>query len=226
MRVSLSANEARVVLPLMERPGVTLTVHDIRLALGASPSYARFLAHRLASKGWLVRCRRGLYRLGDPTRGDQRASPSEVSRLVGGEHYFSYGTALAHLGIRAHGEELHIVVPAVRRAATLGGWRCRFIAFTPARFFGWLTHEDASGQIPLASRERLVIDLLARPAILGDESEGHVASLLPAVDGDLLARMATRLGRPSLLRAIERGLRPGAIESPAPPSHDLDVVLL
>lgn len=60
MERSLSKNEARVVLDLEWRGQTTVTLGELRQALGASQNYARFLAHKLVQKGWLERLRPGL----------------------------------------------------------------------------------------------------------------------------------------------------------------------
>jgi len=50
MERSLSKNEAKVILDLEWRGQATVTLAELRQALGASESYARFFAHKLVQK--------------------------------------------------------------------------------------------------------------------------------------------------------------------------------
>jgi predicted transcriptional regulator of viral defense system len=102
MERSLSKNEAKVVLDLEWRGQTTVTLGELRQALGASESYARFLAHKLVQKGWLERLRPGLYRLVPATRGREGvadANPLAAGGVLIAPYFFSFGTACTFHGL-------------------------------------------------------------------------------------------------------------------------------
>jgi predicted transcriptional regulator of viral defense system len=99
---SLSASESRLVLGLEWREQKTITLAELRALLGASESYARFLAHRLVRKGWLERLRPGLYRLIPANRGTEGiadTNPLTAGAALVSPYFFSFGTACTHHGL-------------------------------------------------------------------------------------------------------------------------------
>ena len=82
MERTLSQNEAKVVLDLEWRNQTTVTLADLREALGTSESYARLFAHRLVKKGWFERLRPGLFQLVPADRG--REGVADTNPLAAG----------------------------------------------------------------------------------------------------------------------------------------------
>ncbi|MCG8556562.1 MAG: type IV toxin-antitoxin system AbiEi family antitoxin domain-containing protein [Proteobacteria bacterium] len=82
MERTLSQNEAKVVLDLEWRNQKTVTLAELREALGASEGYARKLAHGLVKKGWLERLRPGLFQLVPADRG--REGVADTNPLAAG----------------------------------------------------------------------------------------------------------------------------------------------
>ena len=60
---SLSQTEAKVILALEAEGREIVSLTEIRKRTGASPGFARKLAHELVRKGWLQRVRQGTYLL-------------------------------------------------------------------------------------------------------------------------------------------------------------------
>ena len=124
---SLSKAEAKVVLDLEWRGQRTLTLAQLRKALGASENYARFVAHRLVKKGWLERLRPGLFQLIPADRG--REAVADTNPLAAGAslitpYFFSFGTACTHHGLTEQVfAEVYVACRQRRRPETIRGKR-------------------------------------------------------------------------------------------------------
>ena len=102
MERTLSQNEAKVVLDLEWRNRKTVTLAEIREALGASEGYARLFAHRLVKKGWLARLRPGLFQLVPADRGREGVAdtnPLAAGAVLVSPYFYSFGTACTHHGL-------------------------------------------------------------------------------------------------------------------------------
>ena len=102
MERTLSQNEAKVILDLEWRNQKTVTLAELREALGASAGYARKLAHGLVKKGWLERLRPGLFQLVPAARGREGVAdtnPLAAGAVLVSPYFFSFGTACTHHGL-------------------------------------------------------------------------------------------------------------------------------
>src|SRR3990172_9167874 len=127
---TLSKNEAQVILDLEWRGERTVTLLDLRSALGASEGYARYLAHQLVRKGWLERLRPGLFQLIPADRG--RDAVADTNPLLAGAalvrpHFFSFGTACTHHGLTEQVfAEVYLACRQRRRQEMIRGTRYVF----------------------------------------------------------------------------------------------------
>ncbi len=109
----------------------TVTLADLRDALGASEEYARYVAHRLVRKGWLERLRPGLFQFIPADRG--REPIADTNPLLAGAallrpYFFSFGTACTHHGLTEQVfAEVYIASRQRRRHRPDGDPRARLI---------------------------------------------------------------------------------------------------
>jgi predicted transcriptional regulator of viral defense system len=175
MERTLSKNESQVVLDLEWRGQKTVTLADIRAALGSSEPYARFLAHKLVRKGWLERLRPGLFRLIPAERG--REGVADTNPLAAGAalvhpYFFSFGTACTHHGLTEQAfAEIYIACQQHRRPETIRGTRYVFVEVRRERFLGFAEANVLGETVQMATRERALLDALDRPQYAGGLGE-------------------------------------------------------
>jgi predicted transcriptional regulator of viral defense system len=198
MERTLSQTEAKVVLDLEWRNQRTVTLAELRQALGASDSYARKVAHRLVRKGWLERLRPGLFQLVPADRG--RAGVADTHPLTAGAvlvdpYFFSFGTACTHHGLTEQAfAEVYLACQEHRRPETIRGKRYVFVHVAKERFFG-LAETNVLGQaVQMATIERALLDAIERPRYAG--GIGEVSRIA--------ARAASRLSWELLLELLRK----------------------
>lgn len=198
MERTLSKTEAKVVLDLEWRNQKTVTLAELREALGASDSYARKFAHRLVKKGWLERLRPGLFQLVPADRG--RAGVADTHPLTAGAvlvdpYFFSFGTACTHHGLTEQAfAEVYLACQERRRPETIRGKRYVFVYVAEERFFGF-TETNVVGQaVQMATIERALLDAIDRPRYAG--GIGEVSRIV--------ARAASRLSWEVLLELLRK----------------------
>lgn len=232
---TLSKNEAKVVLGLEWRGQKTVTLADLRSALGASEGYARYLAHRLVRKGWLERLRPGLFLFIPADRG--REAVADTNPLLAGAalvdpYFFSFGTACTHHGLTEQVlAEVYLACRARRRSERIRDVRYVFAHVGEKRFFGFADASVLGVTVRMATPERALLDALDRPHYAGGLGEvsrmvgRSVPRLAPERLVELLERwgesaLAQRLGYlaelhgadlpPRLRGALDRLVRPGS----------------
>lgn len=175
MERTLSRNEAKVVLDLEWRGQKTVTLADLRAALGASGGYARYVAHRLVKKGWLERLRPGLFQLVPADRGREGIGdthPLTVGALLVEPYFFSYGTACTQHGLTEQVfAEVYLACTARRKTETIRGKRYVFVRVQEERFFGYEETMILGEPVQMATRERALLDAIDRPRYAGGLSE-------------------------------------------------------
>jgi predicted transcriptional regulator of viral defense system len=201
---SLSKNEAKVVLDLEWRDQRTVRIADLERILGQSTSYARFLAHELVRKGWLERLRPGLFRLIPAARGPEGVAdtnPLAAGAALVHPSFFSFGTACSFHGLTEQAfSEVYIACQKRLRPRTIRDTRYVFVDVGEKRFFG-STDADVLGEVvPMATRERALLDAIDRPQFAG--GLGEVSRIV--------ARSAGKLSWPALL-ALLRPWRESAL---------------
>src|SRR4030042_1533419 len=172
---TLSKNEAKVVVRLEERGQKTVTLEDLRSALGASEEYARYVAHRLVRKGWLERLRPGLFQLIPADRG--LGAVADTNPLLAGAalvhpYFFSFGTACTHHGLTEQVfAEVYLACRARRRPEVIRGARYVFAHVSENRFYGFEDTAVLGAAVQMATPERALLDALDRPRHAGGLEE-------------------------------------------------------
>ena len=172
---TLSQNEAKVILDLEWRGEKTVTLAELRQALGASESYARYLAHRLVKKGWLERLRPGLFRLVPAHRGREGVpdtNPLAAGAVLLSPYFFSFGTACTHHGLTEQAfAEVYLACQQRRRPEIIRGKRYVFVYVPGDRFFGFEESMVLGEPVQMATLERAFLDAIDRPRYAGGIGE-------------------------------------------------------
>jgi predicted transcriptional regulator of viral defense system len=172
---SLSRNEAKVVLDLEWRGQKTVTLADLRKALKASETYARFMAHRLVKKGWFERLRPGIYQLVPADRGLEGvgdSNPFVAAALEIGPHFYSYGTACTHHGLTEQVfSDVYVAWRGRPKTLNVRAKRYVLIHLPEGRFFGFEEVKVLGATAAMATPERAVLDALDRPRYAGGIGE-------------------------------------------------------
>lgn len=175
MERTLSRNEAKVVLDLEWDNRSTVTLPELRDALGASQGYARKFAHGLVKKGWLERLRPGLFQLVPASRG--REGVPDMNSFIAGSalvspYFYSFGTACTHHGFTTQVFfEFWIACLEERRPVTIRGKRHTFVRIPEQRFFGFEETSILRHPVQMATPERALLDALDRPQYAGGIGE-------------------------------------------------------
>jgi predicted transcriptional regulator of viral defense system len=181
MNRTLSKNEAKVILDLEWRNQRLVTLAQLRNTLGASESYARYLAHSLVRKGWLERLRPGLYQLVPAERGPDGVgdtNPLAAGAALVSPYFFSFGTACTHHGLTEQlFSEVHLACQQRRPPKILRGTRYLFIYVREIRFYGFKEVAVLGIPVQMATAERALLDAIDRPRYAGGVGEvSHIAS--------------------------------------------------
>ena len=205
---TLSKNEAKIVLDLEWRGQKTVTLEDLRAALGASEGYARYLAHQLVRKGWLERLRPGLFQLIPADRG--REAVADTNPLLAGAalvrpYFFSFGTACTHHGLTEQAfAEVYLACRQRRRAEQIRGTRYVFAFVSEKRFFGFDETSVLGATVRMATPERALLDALDRPHYAGGlgEVSRMVGRSMPKLSSERVAEMLERWGESALAQRL------------------------
>lgn len=218
---TLSQNEAKVILDLEWRGQKTITLAGLREALGASESYARYVAHRLVKKGWLERLRPGLYRLVPAARGREGVAdtnPLAAGAVLVSPYFFSFGTACTHHGLTEQAfAEVYIACQERRRPEMVRGTRYVFVHVAAARFFGFDEATALGEPVQMATLERALLDAIDRPRYSGGigEVSGIAARAAARVSWDELLELARRWRSSALAQRLGYFLELHRAEVPA-----------
>jgi len=198
MERTLSKTEAKVVLDLEWRNQKTVTLAELREALGASENYARSFAHRLVKKGWLERLRPGLFQLIPADRGPEGVAdtnPLAAGAVLVTSYFYSFGTACTHHGLTDQVfSEVYLAYREQRRPETIREHRYVFVHVPERRFFGFGQVAVLGEPVQMATVERALLDAVDRPRYAGGIGEvSHIA-----------ARAATRVSWDAVLDLLRR----------------------
>jgi predicted transcriptional regulator of viral defense system len=205
---TLSKNEAKVVLDLEWREQNTVTLEDLRKALGASDGYARYVAHRLVRKRWLERLRPGLFQFIPAERG--REAIADTNPLLAGAalvqpFFFSFGTACTHHGLTEQVfAEVYLACRQRRRPDIIRGTRYVFVHMSDQRFFGFEGTSVLGANVQMATAERALLDALDSPRYAGGlgEVSRMVRRSMPKLATDRLFDMLMRWGESALAQRL------------------------
>ena len=175
MKRTLSKTEAKVVLDLEWRNQKTVTLAELREALGASENYARLFAHRLVKKGWLERLRPGLFQLIPADRGPEGVgdtNPLAAGAVLVARYFYSFGTACTHHGLTEQVfSEVYLACRKQRRPEIIREQRYVFVHVPERRFFGFGQIAVLGEPVQMATAERALLDAIDRPRYAGGISE-------------------------------------------------------
>lgn len=220
MTRTLSSNESKVVLDLEWRGQKTVTLGEIQAALACSNSYARFMAHRLADKGWLERLRPGMYQFVPAERGRDGVAdtnPLAAGAVLVSPYFFSFGTACTYYGLTDQVfSEVYLVTRARRRPRLVRGKRYVFVPVTEDRFFGVSERNVLGATVQMATVERALIDALDRPRYAGGigEVSGMVAQANRRVSWNALLDSLRRFGESAIVQRLGYLLEVNGTEIP------------
>jgi predicted transcriptional regulator of viral defense system len=208
MERTLSKTEAKVVLDLEWRNQKTITLAELRQALGASESYARKLAHKLVQKGWFERLRPGLFQLVPAGRG--REGVADTNPLAAGAalvspYFYSFATACTHHGLTEQVySEVYIACQEERRTETIRDKRYVFVYVPQQRFFGFEEIAVLGHAVQMATTERALLDALDRPRYAGGIGEVSriVTRAAAKVSWDTLLDVACKWGSSALIQRL------------------------
>lgn len=175
MERTLSKNEAKVVLDLEWRNKYAVTLTELREALGASESYARYLAHRLVKKGWMERLRPGLFQFVPANRGREGiadTNPLAVGDVLVSPYFFSFGTACTRHGFTEQVfAEVYLACRERRRPETIRDTRYVFVHVREQGFAGFEEVRVLGHAVRMATPERALLDAVDRPRHAGGIGE-------------------------------------------------------
>jgi len=152
----------------------TVTASDVISVLSVERGNAQRMLSRLAQKGWLLRLRKGTYSLvplGATTPETSVEDPWPLATALFAPCYLSGWTAAEHWDLTEQIFNATVVVTAKPQRAqeqTVAGFRfvCRTV--DGRALFGTARVRSSSGaRVPMADPHRLVIDVLAVPALGG-----------------------------------------------------------
>ncbi len=208
MERTLSQTEAKVVIDLEWRNQKTITLAELREALGASESYARKLAHRLVKKGWFERLRPGLFQLVPVARGREGVAdtnPLAAGAVLVSPYFYSFGTACTHHGLTEQVfSEVYLACQGRRRPETIRDKRYVFVDVPEQRFFGFEEIAVLGHGVQMATTERAVLDAIDRPRYAGGIGEVSriVAGAASKVSWDVLLDLARKWGSSALVQRM------------------------
>jgi len=208
MERSLSSNEAKVVLDLEWRNQATVRLAEIEAALGCSPAYARYVAHRLVHKGWLERLRPGLYQLVPAERGREGVAdtnPLAAGALLVAPYFYSFGTACTHHGLTEQVfSEVYVATLSRLRPRIVRGKRYMFVTVRESAFVGFSEVKVLGAPVRMATVERAVLDAVDRPRYAGGIGEvSHiVARAIRRLSWDALLELLRLFRKPALSQRL------------------------
>ena len=208
MERTLSENEAKVVLDLEWRNQKTITLAELRQALGVSGVYARKLAHGLVKKGWFERLRPGLFLLVPARRGREGVAdlnPLSAGAALAAPYFYSFGTACTHHGLTEQVfSEVYLACQAHRRPETIREKRYVFVHVPEQRFFGCEEIAVLGQAVQMATVERAVLDALDRPRFAGGIGEVSriVARAAGKVSWKALIALVRKWGSSALVQRL------------------------
>jgi predicted transcriptional regulator of viral defense system len=219
----------------------TSEARDVAVRAGVPEAYVRELLTRMVQSGRLRRLKRGLYGACELATGELAAHPFLIATHLVTPSAISHWSALSYHGLTDQVPRIvtaftpkKVVTPSMRRshpkdrlphAWEVAGIRYEYVSVKREHFFGieeiWV---DENSKIPIADRERTVLETFVSPRFFGGIGEGlavledHVHTLLV---GNLVT-YALRYGKISVAKRVGWALeRAGAAESVLQPLLDM-----
>jgi predicted transcriptional regulator of viral defense system len=171
---SLSANEAKVLLTLIEEGRDVVDTHDV-IALLEVEAKARKVIYSLTRKGWLVRLGNGRYIVVPPERGPENYGENNALGLAVAAldpSYIGWWSAASFHGLTTQ-RPTTITVATTKLAAPriIEGTPVKFIKITSRKFFGFHVFTVYGRETRIASVEKTIVDCIDRPKLCGGFAE-------------------------------------------------------
>lgn len=161
---SLSSNQARLVLSLLEDKKTTINPSIVVERLGVQRNYAWKLLHDLEAKGWLHRYARGTYRIVPPEWGPDRLPNLDVHATAlanAPDGYVGLASAASLHGLTTQSRRaVFILLPRRKRKIELDGNTIRFVTVKPAHIFGTEKRLELGECITVSDPEKTALDCL------------------------------------------------------------------
>ena len=203
---SLSPQESRVVLGLVENGSTEVDRQEVISLLEVSPQAADHVIRSLRRKGWLERASWGRYLLIPPEMGPDALGESNVLALasrIADPYYFGYATAAVHHGLTTqHRQVIRLVTPVRARNRRVLDTEVQIINSVPRKFFGFGPVNILGHTVMMSDREKTVIDCIDRPRLAGGEGEAAIiaATACRRIDWRKAATYLERMASKTLAR--------------------------
>lgn len=175
---SLSPQESRVVLSLVEQGSTEVDRQEIINLLEVSPQAADHVIRSLRRKGWLERASWGRYLLIPPEMGPDAFGENNILALAGrvaDPYYFGYATAAMYHGFTTqHRQVIRLVTPVRARNRRVLDTEVHIINSVPRKFFGFDPVNFLGHTVMMSDREKTAIDCIDRPRLAGGEGEAAI----------------------------------------------------
>lgn len=172
---SLSAQESRVVLSLIEHGRRAVERQEVIDRLDVGPNAADHVIRSLCRKGWFERASWGRYLLIPPETGPDAIGESNVLALasqIAIPYYFGYSTAAKYLGLTTQYRHIvRVVSPVRRRNRRILNSEIRLVNPVRRKFFGFGPIDVFGYKVMMSDREKTAIDCIDRPRLAGGEGE-------------------------------------------------------
>jgi predicted transcriptional regulator of viral defense system len=161
---SLSSNQARLVLALLEDKKTTVDPSAVMQRLGVSRSYAKKLLHELTNKGWLRRHARARYRIVPPEWGPHRLPNLDVHAAAlahAPDGYVGLVSAANFHGLTTqHRRVIFVLLARRKRDVEFDSTTIRFVPVKPIHMFGTEQRLVLGENIVVSDSEKTALDCL------------------------------------------------------------------
>jgi len=171
---SLSANEAKVLLALVEAGRDVVTTQDV-ISLLQVEAQARKVINTLTKKGWFVRLGHGRYVVVPPDRGPENYGENNALAMATAAiepSYVGWWSAASFHGLTTQRPNT-VTVATTKLAAprVIEGTPVKFIKLTSRKFFGFDVFHVYGRETRISGIEKTVVDCADRPKLCGGPSE-------------------------------------------------------
>lgn len=205
---SLSDNQARLVLSLLEDKKNTVDPSAVVQRLGVSRTYAKKLLHELTNKGWLNRHARGQYRIVPPEWGPHRLPNLDLHAVAVAHAPDGYvglvSAANLHGLTTQHRRVIFVLLARRKRDVEFDGTTIHFVPVKPKHMFGTEQRLMLGENITVSDPEKTALDCLAYGIGAFDFSEltAIVARVLRRGQSERLADYIRRFDSGPLARRL------------------------
>ncbi len=217
---SLSGNQARLVLSLLEANESTVDPDVAVTKLGISRGYAKKLLHELTVKGWLHRQAPARYRVVPPEWGPYRLPDLDIHAAAlahAPDGYVGLASAAALQGLTTqHRRAVWVILARRKREVQVGEVPVHFVHAKAGLLFGTETRQVLGNGIAVSDPEKTALDCLYYGPGTFDFGEltGIVARAARRENWERLGEYVKRFANGPLARRLGLLLQLAKIESP------------